>query len=62
MAGDDAPSPLREQQVKDMREIAALGDQLVKAITKLGTSRELSIAKTKIEEGVMWTHNHISQQ
>lgn len=29
------------------------------AVSKLGLSRELSIAKTKIEEAVQWAESHI---
>lgn len=37
------------------------GDQLLKALGGAGTSRELALAKTKIEEGLLWFGAHIAK-
>jgi hypothetical protein len=42
------------QATKDM------GLQLIESFDEIGTSRELSIAKTKIEEAVFWAVKHIT--
>lgn len=43
-----------------MQNVKDLGATLLGTIENLGTSRELSIAKTKIEEAVMWAVKHIT--
>jgi hypothetical protein len=45
----------RMQQIKD------LGLQFHDLLSDLGSSRELSIAKTKLEEVVMWSVKHITR-
>ena len=42
------------QMVKDM------GLDFHEAISSLGNSREISLAKTKVEEAVMWAVKHIT--
>ena len=44
-----------------MQAIKDHGLVLIDVITRLGTSRELSIAKTKVEEAVMWAVKHITR-
>jgi hypothetical protein len=44
-----------------MQTIKDAGLQFHDLIGQLGASRELSIAKTKIEEAVMWTVKHITR-
>jgi len=39
------------QQVKDLRR---LGDNLIQAVKCVQSSREISLAITKFQEGVMW--------
>lgn len=43
-----------------MQKIKDDGLALHDFVSSLGTSRELSIAKTKIEEAVMWAVKHIT--
>lgn len=49
----------RDLQVHRLRMIAA---EFAGAIGALGDSRELSLAKTKIEEAVMWARRHIEPE
>jgi hypothetical protein len=43
-----------------MKAIKDLGLDFIKLVDGLGTSRELSLAKTKIEEAVFWAVKHIT--
>ena len=38
-----------------------MGTLFHSALTNIGDSRELSLAKTKIEEAVMWATKHITR-
>lgn len=55
---------LDENEKVDMRAIKDLGLQLHRGLETLesrkGPSRELSLAKTKVEEAVMWAVKHIT--
>ena len=51
LSGDDVA---RIEQVK------LFGQEFHDKLTDLGASRELSLAKTKIEEAVMWAVKHIT--
>ena len=44
----------------DMRAVKDAGLQLHTIIEQIGASRELSLAKTKAEEAVMWAVKHIT--
>ena len=63
-AGDDAVR--REHRELHPTERAAveavkdLGAKLIDMCDTLGSSRELSIARTKAEEAVMWAVKHIT--
>lgn len=46
------------QQIKDMGTI--FHDYLTSLAPVCGDSRELAIAKTKLEESVMWAVKHVS--
>lgn len=53
----------RELSVDEREAVAsvkALGAVLIASFEGLGQSRELSIAKTKIEEAVMWAVKHVT--
>ena len=50
-----AEEKLTMQKIKDM------GLELHGYFESLGTSRELSVAKTKIEEAVMWAVKHLTR-
>lgn len=63
-----ANNAVRHQyRVLDDSEKAAMlkvkddGAELIAYLDRLGQSRELSIAKTKIEEAVMWAVKHITR-
>jgi hypothetical protein len=52
---------LSDEEKAHMKLAKDLGLQAITLIDKLGSSRELSIAKTKIEEAVMWAVKHITR-
>jgi hypothetical protein len=51
---------LTDEEKALMREIKDLGGALHDKIVAIGNSRELSIAKTKVEEAVMWAVKHVT--
>lgn len=51
---------LTDEEKAAMQEIKDLGLKLHDLIHGIGASRELSIAKTKVEEAVMWAVKHIT--
>lgn len=51
---------LSEAEKANMQRVKELGQQLHDFIEGLGASRELSLAKTKVEETVMWAVKHIT--
>lgn len=51
---------LSDEEKKAMQEVKDLGLALHEKIASLGASRELSIAKTKVEEAVMWAVKHLT--
>ena len=64
---------LNDQELQQMKEIKELGNTFIAKLREIGvskarrpnpgggqSSRELSIAQTKIEEAVMWTTKDIS--
>ena len=63
-AGDDAVRKehreLHPTERAAMSAVKDLGATLIDLCDTLGTSRELSIAKTKAEEAVMWAVKHIT--
>ena len=52
--------PLTEEDRTQMQQIKDTGLEFWEQIGDIGTSRELSLAKTKIEEAVMWATKHIT--
>lgn len=44
-----------------MVAVKGLGENFLDLIGSLGQSRELSIARTKIEEAVMWAVKHVTR-
>jgi hypothetical protein len=52
---------LTEEEKEQMLKIKDLGLEFYEYIKGLGTSRELSIALTHIEETVMWAVKHITR-
>lgn len=45
---------LTDAEKNNMASIKAMGNSLHSFIDSLGNSREISLAKTKVEEAVMW--------
>jgi hypothetical protein len=43
-----------------MNDIKDLGESFYILINSIGESRELSLAKTKVEEAVMWAVKHVT--
>jgi hypothetical protein len=52
---------LDEQEKHRMKEIKDQGLAFVEYLDHIGSSRELSLAKTKMEEAVMWAVKHITR-
>lgn len=51
---------LSDKEKEHMQVVKDLGANFYRFVRDLGASRELSIAKTKIEEAVMWAVRHIT--
>ena len=52
---------LSDVEKSQMTAIKDLGLDLIELIEGIGQSRELSIAKTKTEEAVMWAVKHVTK-
>lgn len=52
---------LSEEEKQTMLALKDKGAEFLQLVDKGGASRELSIAKTKIEEAVMWAVKHITR-
>jgi len=52
---------LQDWEKKNMQLIKDLGKEFFDEVNSLGESRELLLAKTKIEEAVMWAVKHITK-
>jgi len=52
---------LSDGEKEAMQKIKDMGLALHELVASVGESRELSIAKTKIEEAVMWAVKHITR-
>jgi hypothetical protein len=51
---------LDDAEKQNMVKVKDLGLELHSFIDGLGASREISLAKTKVEEAVMWAVKHIT--
>lgn len=51
---------LSDDEKATMKALKDKGQELLDLITAAGTSRELSIARTKTEEAVMWAVKHVT--
>ncbi|HBF32690.1 hypothetical protein [Rhizobium sp.] len=51
---------LSDKEKELMSSVKSCGEELLTIISECGNSRELSIAKTKTEEAVMWAVKHIT--
>lgn len=52
---------LSDAEKQQMLEIKDLGASFLAKIEEIGQSREMSLAKTKVEEAVMWAVKHITR-
>jgi len=52
---------LSDEEKMQMSKVKDAGQHLLQLIEDAGNSRELSIAKTKTEEAVMWAVKHITR-
>lgn len=52
---------LSDDEKAQMKRLKDLGLELIRAIDEQGASRELSLAKTKTEEAIMWAVKHITR-
>lgn len=51
---------LSDEEKKQMSDVKDLGLKIHGYLSAMGSSRELSLAKTKIEEGVFWACKHVT--
>ncbi len=52
---------LNAEEKQDMLAVKDKGLELFKLIDEIGSSREMSLAKTRVEEAVMWATKHITR-
>lgn len=52
---------LSDSEKETMRRIKDSGLAFVEFVESIGSSRELSLAKTRIEEAVMWAVKHVTK-
>lgn len=52
---------LSDDEKATMQKIKDMGLDFHNAVEAIGQSRELSLAKTKIEEAVMWAVKHVTK-
>ena len=52
---------LSDVEKAQMKEVKDLGLEFLEKCSAIGTSRELSIAATNIEQAVMWAVKHITK-
>lgn len=52
---------LNEAEKEQMKTIKDIGLDFHNYLTAIGSSRELSLAMTKVEEAVMWAVKHITK-
>ena len=52
---------LTDDEKADMLAIKDMGAAFIHKVSRLGVSRELSIAQTKMEEAVMWAVKHVTK-
>lgn len=52
---------LNDQEKQQMSDLKDLGQEFLDKCDSIGSSREMSVAKTKIEEAVMWSVKHVTK-
>lgn len=53
---------LTDEQTEQIRGIKDFGEDLWKFLDGIGESRELSLAKTRVEEAVMWATKFVTRK
>ena len=53
--------PLSDNEKAQIKQVKDLGLDFYEFLDTLGSTRELSLAKTKIEEAVMWATKHLTR-
>jgi hypothetical protein len=51
---------LETDDLETMKKVKDVGLEFYELIESLGASRETSIAKTKVEEAVLWSIKHVT--
>lgn len=51
---------LSEEEKAQMTELKDMGAAFLAKCDEIGSSREMSLAKTKMEEAVMWSVKHVT--
>lgn len=51
---------LTDEEKMQVRELKDMGEAFIRKCDGLGESRELSIARTNIEQAVMWSVKHVT--
>lgn len=51
---------LSDDEKKQMEMVKGIGAEFLEYLDEIGSGREMSIAKTKIEEAVMWAVKHVT--
>lgn len=52
---------LNDEEKAQMKALKDKGLEFLELIESIGNSRELSLAKTKVEEAVMWSVKHVTR-
>lgn len=52
---------LSDEEKAQMADLKTKGEELLALIEACGASRELSLARTKTEEAVMWAVKHVTK-
>lgn len=52
---------LSDEEKQQMSEIKDVGQEFLDLCDGIGSSREMSLAKTKVEEAVMWATKHVTK-
>lgn len=52
---------LTDNEKEQVRATKTAGDNMLKLFDQIGASREMSLARTKLEEAVMWAVKHITR-
>lgn len=57
-----ADPPDRPRLPEAQEEVVIAAENLLSALSRAGSSRELSLAKTNTEQALMWANNHFQKE